>query len=105
MSQTQEVIESIQGIATESAKVAIEQYSSWYLTNAIVWMSLGVVLILIGLATILKKWKDWKYDPELKVLTSIAIASGVLFIVLNITNLFHYEAYAIHQLLNDLRGS
>lgn len=113
MSQTQEVIDSIKGIATESATVAIEQYSAWYFTNAVTWLVFGVMLVVVASIFIKRANTYWAQERILgiqggdafpMVVLLMVMLLGVIFIFSNVANLFGSEAYAIHQLLNDLRG-
>lgn len=106
MNETKEIIEKIQGMASESATLAIEQYSIWYFTNAMVWLFLGVTIIISSVPLMKKSLKFWEEDCDglPAVAVGLMIVIGVVLIAANITNLINPEGYAIHQLLKDLRG-
>lgn len=107
MNETQKVIESIGAIASESARVAIEQYTAWHFTSAIVWITVGLILVACSSFLLIRdSKKDFidRFDSELKAgLFVVAVIGGIL-LASNITNIFNSEACAIHQLLKDIRG-
>lgn len=107
MNEKQEIIDKIHHIASESATIAIEQYSNWHFVSAITWLTLGCILVIVGILFLLKPINSiisltggLTYGAVL----AFMIILGMLIACNNIVNIFHPEAYAIHQLLMDLRG-
>jgi hypothetical protein len=101
----EQIIKTLSEIGSPAVRSAVEQYAHWFRVNAIVWAMFGVVLIYLS-----KKvnclWGDEGNDEEKRlktILRCVAIMAGMLFIFVNVVNIFNPTAYAIHQLLMDIR--
>lgn len=79
-------------LGTKATQEAILEYTNWCVISASIWMIVGVGLACVAIH--LRKY-----------VASLAIALvAMLFIACNLPTLISPRAYAIHQLLKDVRG-
>ena len=82
----------------EKGNYVITAYTEWYFTNAVVWLSAGIVFSLLCLFLY-----KVVYDELIKGLLVLGIILNLYVIFYNITNIFEPEGYAIHQLITDIK--
>lgn len=84
------------------AAQAVEQYSIWFYSDAIVWMLAGV--IMMGAVKFIPDWVDSggiRFGLIVKIVVS---AIGFLVFFSHCADFFAPEGMAIHQLISDIRG-
>ena len=94
-----EQLEKLTILGTDATQATISHYTHWFQVSAITWTGVG---ISCGLGAI---WA-WKHREKLEFGKEISIALlviSILTIGCNVATLFSPRAYAIHQLINDIR--
>jgi len=109
---TNESIENINrvtDILTNVSTDVLSSYTAWHLTSAVGFLILGLVLIATGAGVAFwahkHKFADYEDYTILGLLGGGSIILvGVLMVVANISTVISPDAYAIHQLIRDIRG-
>lgn len=113
---TTEKINELMNALNSASGAAIEHYTNWYFIQAIVLILFGFFLCLSCIVLAKHAHRMWKADKkrlgnffsdQTTLFICLAIATGtvgILFIVFNIATLIEPTAYAIHELIEDIRG-
>lgn len=102
-----EQVNSIMAILNSAGSQAVEHYAKWHFVNAIVWLLVGVSMIALAIAILTATYKQReKIDEPVFIIVGCFLAGliGLLLVGNNITNIVEPTAYAIHQLIVDIRG-
>lgn len=95
---TKQVIEVLQSTGSE----AIASYALWHAKSAVAWICFG---FFAGVVSIASFFYGWIQDSgEAFVLAAVLLLIGALCFAVNFPTLHAPEAYAIHQLIIDVRG-
>lgn len=99
--------ELLTNLGSAAVQTTIEEYTRYYLINAIAWF-LAFSTLTIGAAKVLKYVLKKDEDSE-EIFVAILLLIGLTIIfflvaVSNIPDMANPKATAIHQLLKDARG-
>jgi hypothetical protein len=100
-----EEINMLTNLSTEAVKVAVEEYTNWYLVHSISWTVFGIGCLFFSKFLWKKAWDDDRDFQNMSGFVAILLVIiGVVAIPVNLPTLLNPKAYAIHQLLKDARG-
>ena len=101
------IIEELAKVVQQNTMQIVDYYTTWHVLNAFGWMFFGSFLCIAAYkAPTPKGWSETSGESAFFVplVRGIAFIAGLLFIANNLPNVFAPEAYAIHQLIIDIRG-
>jgi hypothetical protein len=106
-----EIMEKLMTLGNDLVVTAVEQYTVWYFTHAVGWFIVGAVLILLGW-----KRKNYIFSADLcgdfneawngcirYLLGYFLMFFGIAIMIFNLCTIIAPKAYAIHNLINDLK--
>jgi uncharacterized integral membrane protein len=100
------ITETLIALGSQTMQQAIQQYTYWHFIDAIVYFCLGLVFI-IGSIILYKKYSKnevWQNEAWPLIVIILLAIVGLFMCADNIVNIFEAKAYAIHQLISDIRG-
>lgn len=94
-------LQTLNNMMTPAIQGAIAEYTTWHIVSALGWLLAGIFAIL-GAWQLWKRREEWE-EPAVCGAIVLLIA-GMLTFPWNLPNLVSPKAYAIHQLIKDIRG-
>lgn len=96
-----ELLDRLTTTIGQSSSVIVTEYTKYMVANSLSYISFGILICFLA-----KKYKLKDLEDEIAIIIRGTIFFiGLLFIFLNIADLFSPNAAAIHQLIKDIRGS
>jgi len=94
----------LNSIMTPAIQGAIAEYTKWHVISAAGWLIFGALCIAGA-------WQVWKRREQFEESAPAAVCIAIILIVVgvatlpvNLPNLISPRAYAMHQLIKDVRG-
>lgn len=94
-----EIINKVTEILSEKSSEILAHYTTYYTTQAISFIVLGVIILY---TTFKLNTEEWEISLGI-IFKLLAYFTGLLFIFMNIDTLFSPESKAIHQLIGDIK--
>lgn len=107
MSTEAEIVNQVLTTVSEHGAVAVTEYTTFFAHSAIMWTLIGAGLTLAGLLTFVLGLfrRDYYGGVNGLVYAGLIVAfAGLMFVGSNFGTLKAPQAYAIHQLIGDVRG-
>lgn len=95
---TKQILEVMQSGSGE----AIAHYTAWHAKSAVSWICAGVAFFILSGAFALLGYKQ--HEDGFYVASVVLALLSTVTIALNVPTASEPEAYAIHQLITDVRG-
>lgn len=95
------IIEQLGQIVQKNTAQIVEYYTTWHLLSALGWAFIGGFLMIAALKAPTPEGFE---KPFPIIVRSVAFLLGMLMVTTNMPDIFAPEAYAIHQLIIDIRG-
>jgi hypothetical protein len=92
-------------LVSQGTTSAVEAYTSYYQAESLGWILFGIVIILGGIWGFRKALTENCSDERLQLqfVSVIVIIFGSFFIPFNIGTAVSPKAFAIHQIISDLK--
>jgi len=95
------IIDQLGKIISQNTSQIVTYYTKWHVLSAYAWAFFGGFIM----AASFKAPTPESFEENVAiVLRSAVFIAGLIFVVGNSANIFAPEAYAIHQLILDIRG-
>ena len=102
---------SLTNLGTEAVQSAVESYTSYFTTAAVLW-GLSFAILAFAASGLSRKMieeldrehRDYDRDVVIAILVSILGLAFFFGCLVNVTTLLNPKAIAIHQLLQDATG-
>lgn len=99
--ETIQFLNKLSEVLSTTGTDIIVEYTAWHQISAFVWFNFGLFLTIAAFKCPVHE--DINGIPK-ALLKGLVCITGLIFISFNIANIFAPEAYAIHQLILDIRG-
>ena len=104
-------LQELANLGSEGVLRAVEGYTRWYLVSAICWCLVGIVFVIIGYKIGKHKLDEDSFIDDTDVWNGlvryiaggIVILLGLLIAIHNLSTICAPEAYAIHNLISDIK--
>lgn len=96
------IIEQLGKIISQNTSQIVTYYTKWHLLSALGWAFLGAFFMI---ASIKAPTPEAFEEPFPVICRTGFFVIGIIMVVSNMPNIFSPEAYAIHQLINDIAGT
>lgn len=104
MESVEKIMKLLTDLGTEGVQRTIEGYTRWYLVSAICWFVAGILVIITGWKIQKPLQKHFEDNQWIKyIISGVIIAIGYLLISYNLSTICAPEAYAIYNLINDVK--
>lgn len=98
--ETVKLIEQLAGLVGHNSALIVEQYTYWHMVAAISWILVGVFFCIAAVKC--PRPEEWDTIPT-HVVRCVFFVAGLLMLAANIPDVFAPEAFAIHQLIIDIK--
>ena len=99
------IIEQLAKVVQQNTHQIVTYYTKWHVLNAFGWMFVGAFLCIASYkAPKPEGWDGSESKVFVPIIRGVAFVAGLFFVANNLPNVFAPEAYAIHQLIIDIRG-
>ena len=99
------IIEQLGKVVSQNTSQIVTYYTKWHIIAAFSWIVFGAFLMIGSYkAPIPQPWQDGDARGFVPMLRGVAFIIGFIFVASNVPDVFAPEAYAIHQLIIDIRG-
>ena len=99
-----ELIKDLANTLGTTTTQIITSYAEWHFISAICYILLGLFVIQIGRIVNIESFKEECEAMVGYVIKYSLFFIGLMFLVVNVPDLFNAEAISIHQLIKDIRG-
>ncbi len=99
------VLQELTNLGSAGVARALEGYTRWYLVSAIGWLILGIIAVCLGIKIMRQDWKCLDRDDQWVkyCVAGVVILIGSVIVIYNCSTIVAPEAYAIHNLIVDLK--
>ena len=100
----EQTLQELTNLGSAGVQQAVEHYARWYFISAVGWELAGIILIICGIKLFSYKNESDFWDEIGKyIIPPITLIVGVIMVIYNLATIIAPTAYAIHQLINDIK--